>query len=181
MRGVTSFVILAGASAFAVCAAQAPVTSSGGASTPSAGAAASAPAPIPSAPAQTTKPAALQSTSAAPQIAISKPQITFAAPRAARAMASATHQQQVTVRSSKPEYPKGPWHEVIRGQDYYCRLKTTGSHVERTPVCLTRRQLEAEHVQTQQFFENFYRTGAGEQAVTKTTMSNNGGAIAGAP
>lgn len=164
MRRVTSFVILTGASAFAVCAAQAPT-------------AASTPPQISSTPPQ-AKAAAPQSTSTAPQIAISKPRITFAAPRPAPAVTPATHQDQVTVRSTKPEYPKGPWHEVIRGQDYYCRLENTGSHLQKTPICLTKRQLQAEHVQTQQFFENFYRTGSAEQSVTQSTMSNSGGAVA---
>lgn len=155
MRKVTSFVILTCASAFAVCLGQAP---------------------------SQTKPAALHSTSAAPQVTISKPSITFAAPRAAPAIpparALASTQDQVTIHSSKPENQQEPWHVVLHGQDYYCRLETTGSHVEKTPVCLTKRQLQEQHVQTQQFFESFHRNGAAEQAVTKTTMSNGGGAVA---
>ncbi len=155
MRTATSFVILTGASAFGVCAGQAP---------------------------SPTKPAPLHSTSAAPQVTISKPSITFAAPRAAPAISPATTpastQDQVTVHGPKPESHQEPWHVVLQGQDYYCRLETTGSHVEKTPVCLTKRQLQEQHVQTQQFFESFHRAGAAEQAVTQSTMSNSGGAVA---
>lgn len=135
MRAVTCFMILVGAAASVVFAAQAPGVS------PAAVQASSAP---------------VQVTSGALQISSAPMRITLAPPRAAPTASPSNTSATQNVLPAAPVEDHGPlrgYRRVVAyGKEQYCRNDlATGSHVARNPACLTYEQLQAEQARAEKF------------------------------
>ncbi len=146
MKAVTCCIILVGAAASVLCAAQSPGTS------PVAVQASSAPVPVST--------GALQISSAPVQITLAPPR---AVPAAAGSDSTATQNvlPGVLPKARGTGAYDGYTRVVIDGQERYCRNDVaTGSHTERHTVCLTSAQVAAEQVRAQDFIEKVQRLGA---------------------
>jgi len=147
MKAVTCFIILVGAAASVLSAAQPP------GSAPAAGQVSSAP---------------VQVTSGAPQISSAPVQSTLAPPRAAPATSeSNVAATQNVLPGPLPEVHGTPGgyggytRVVIDGHELYCRNDVaTGSRTERHTVCLTLAQWHAQQARAQSYIENVQRSGA---------------------
>jgi hypothetical protein len=138
MKAVTCFIILVGAAASVLSAAQPPGTS------PAAAQASSAPVQVTA--------GALQISSAPVQITLAPPR---AAPAASQSEGAAT--QNVLpgalpeVRGARGDYA-GYTRVMVSGKELYCRNDVaTGSRTERHTVCLTPAQVAAQQVKAQDY------------------------------
>jgi hypothetical protein len=147
MKAGTCFIILFGAAASALCAAEPPGPSSAAVQASSAPAQASSGAP--------------QISSAPVPSAVAQPR---AAPATSESNAAAT---QNVLPGSAPQAHGTPGsygaytRVVINGQELYCRNDmAAGSRAERHTVCLTSAQVAAQEVRAQSYIENVQRSGA---------------------
>lgn len=147
MKTLTCFIILAGAAASVLCAAQPPGTS------PAAVQASSAPVQVTS--------GALQISSAPVRISSAPPP---AAPAPSQSNAAAT--QNVlpgtlpVLHGTRGDYA-GYTRVVMDGQELYCRNDVaTGSRTERHTVCLTPAQVAAQQARAQDYINKVQRSGA---------------------
>lgn len=178
MRKVTSFVVLAGASALGVCAAQTPATSSGADASPegvpaaaSAGSQTTPVTPQVKSASPQTPSATVQVTLPAQQIRSTSPQITFAAPRTVSAappsVSTAAPQDEVLVRGYR--------RVVTQGHELFCRVDPVlGSRLKKRQVCLTHAQLQAREDNSRRFIERVQQSGilAGPGGPKPLNMSN---------
>jgi hypothetical protein len=146
MKAVSCFIILAGAAASVLCAAQPPGSS------PVAEQASSAPVQV------TT--GALSVSSAPVPITLAPPR---AAPAASESNAAATQNVLPGPAAEAHGTPGGYGaytRVVISGQELYCRNDVaTGSRTERHTVCLTPVQWRAQQARAQNYIENVQRSG----------------------
>jgi hypothetical protein len=98
------------------------------------------------------------------------PSITFAPPRPAPASTPATTAKSEVpevrvVASLKDRLPTSGYRRIVfEGQEYFCRNDlATGSHVERSPSCLTAAQWQKQQLRAQEWMDDVEHRAAAEQ------------------
>lgn len=104
---------------------------------------------------------------ASPRSNAEEPRVEFSTPRTAPAAASAQDSQGASQPQPVPEVTVNGYRRVVvNGQERFCQSQQAlGSHVEKSTVCYTRQELEAQSEKSRNFVQQIQRSGAVGQQI----------------